>query len=194
MRRLIVKLLSYIKFYLLRKKAIFRGKNYSFIKRSSISLRVGARREQIILEDNVNLYGKLILHGQVGTIRLGKYVHIGDSTQIQCVNAIEIGDYTQVGEYVVITDNNTHPTDPYFRKEMSQIPSGHNMRSYIHSENSPVKIGANVWIGSYARVCKGVTIGDNSIVAANAIVTKDVPENCIVAGNPARIVKVDYYL
>ena len=50
-------------------------------------------------------------------------------------------------------------------------------------------IGDDCWIGTNVRICKGVTIGDNSIVAACSVVTKDVPANCIVAGNPAKIVK-----
>ena len=59
------------------------------------------------------------------------------------------------------------------------------------SDNSPIIIGNNVWIGTEARICKGVTIGDNAIIAANAVVTKDVPANAIAAGNPAKIVKTD---
>jgi serine acetyltransferase len=53
----------------------------------------------------------------------------------------------------------------------------------------PVHIGDNVWLGDHAMVLKGVTIGENSVVAAKAVVTKDVPANVIVAGNPARVVK-----
>lgn len=50
-------------------------------------------------------------------------------------------------------------------------------------------IGKNVWIGEHARICKGVTIGDGSVIAANSVVTKDVPALSIAAGNPAKIVK-----
>ncbi|MBA2585639.1 MAG: maltose acetyltransferase, partial [Chthoniobacterales bacterium] len=50
-------------------------------------------------------------------------------------------------------------------------------------------IGDNVWIGMNAVILKGVAIGENSVVAAGAVVTKSVPENCVVAGNPAKIVK-----
>ena len=52
-----------------------------------------------------------------------------------------------------------------------------------------MKIGNNVWIGMNAIVLKGVTIGENSIIAAGAVVTKDVPPNTVVAGNPARFAK-----
>lgn len=53
----------------------------------------------------------------------------------------------------------------------------------------PIKIGNRVWIGIAATVMPGVTVGDNSIIAAGAVVTKDVPTNCIVAGVPAKIIK-----
>ena len=52
-------------------------------------------------------------------------------------------------------------------------------------------IGNYVWVGENSRICKGVTIGDNAIIAANSVVTKDVPANSIAAGNPARIVKTN---
>ena len=54
---------------------------------------------------------------------------------------------------------------------------------------APIVLGKRVWIGSNSTITKGVTIGDNSIVAAGAVVTKDVPANCIVGGVPARIIK-----
>lgn len=55
--------------------------------------------------------------------------------------------------------------------------------------SSPVIIGENVWIGSSSTILPGVTVGDNSVVAAGAVVTKDVPKNAVVAGVPARVVK-----
>jgi len=54
---------------------------------------------------------------------------------------------------------------------------------------TPITLGNNVWIGDGAKVCKGVTIGDNSVVAAGAVVTKDVPANTVVAGVPAKPIK-----
>jgi hypothetical protein len=53
----------------------------------------------------------------------------------------------------------------------------------------PVKIGNNVWVGAHATILQGVTIGDNAIIAAGAVVAKDVPANVIVGGVPAKIIK-----
>lgn len=50
-------------------------------------------------------------------------------------------------------------------------------------------LGRNVWVGAHATILPGVTIGDNSVVAAGAVVTKDVPANCVAAGVPASVVK-----
>ena len=55
--------------------------------------------------------------------------------------------------------------------------------------HSPVKVGNCVWIGAHVTICPGVSIGDNSIIAAGAVVTKNVPEGCVVAGVPAKIIK-----
>jgi maltose O-acetyltransferase len=56
-------------------------------------------------------------------------------------------------------------------------------------ESRPVTIGKNVWLGAGSAILKGVNIGENSVVGFGAVVTDDVPPNCVVAGNPARIVK-----
>ena len=56
-------------------------------------------------------------------------------------------------------------------------------------KTKPIKFEDNVWIGDSAIICKGVTIGKNSIIGAGAVVTKNVPENCVFAGNPAKLVK-----
>lgn len=70
----------------------------------------------------------------------------------------------------------THPLDPI-------------ERSSGYEYGKPVKIGNNVWLGGRSVVCPGVTIGNNVVVAAGAVVTKDVPDNVVVGGNPAKIIK-----
>jgi acetyltransferase-like isoleucine patch superfamily enzyme len=59
----------------------------------------------------------------------------------------------------------------------------------VRTDPAPVHIGDNVWLGDHSTVLKGVTIGENSVVAACAVVTRDVPANVVVAGNPAKVVK-----
>ena len=106
-------------------------------------------------------------------ITLGKGVFINEGCCFQDQGGIEIGDNVLIGQQVVIATLN-HDLAPDKRANM--IPA-------------PVKIGNNVWIGAHATVLAGVTIGDNAVVAAGAVVTKDVPANTVVGGVPAKIIK-----
>jgi acetyltransferase-like isoleucine patch superfamily enzyme len=108
--------------------------------------------------------------------------------------SIEIGDYTAIGDYVKIVDNNNHPVHPDDRLFMRQQLENSKYRTALYADKAPITIGKNCWIGEQSRICKGVTIGDNAVVAASSVVTKDVPANAIVAGNPAKIVKTDIHL
>ena len=107
-------------------------------------------------------------------IKLGRHVFINAGCCFQDQGGIEIGDNVQIGHQTVIATLN-HDLNP--DKRWNMIPA-------------PVKIGNNVWIGSHATILAGVTIGDNSVVAAGAVVTKDVPANVVVGGVPAKIIKV----
>lgn len=106
-------------------------------------------------------------------IKLGKGVFINEGCCFQDQGGIEIGDNALIGQQVVIATLN-HDLAPDKRANM--IPA-------------PVKIGNNVWIGTHATILAGVTIGDNAVIAAGAVVTKDVPANSVVGGVPAKIIK-----
>lgn len=109
-----------------------------------------------------------------GEIRIGDAVMISPAVRISASDKIHIGNGCMFANGAYITDSDWH---------------GIYDRVARDPEIKPVIIHDNVWVGDHATVLKGVTIGENSIVAAGAIVTKDVPANVIVAGNPARIVK-----
>ena len=106
-------------------------------------------------------------------ITVGKNVFINSGCCFQDQGGIEIGDGTLIGHQVVIATLN-HDLCPPNRADM--FPKA-------------VKIGKNVWIGAHATILQGVTIGDNAVVAAGAVVTKDVPKNTVVGGVPAKIIK-----
>ncbi len=114
-------------------------------------------------------------------IIIGSNCHFGFQNHITSVNRISIGDNLLTGKWVTITDNSHGETSV---EQMDVDP----LQRPIVSKG-PVVIGNNVWIGDKATVLPGVSIGDGSIIAANAVVTKDVPAYSVAAGNPARIIK-----
>jgi acetyltransferase-like isoleucine patch superfamily enzyme len=91
---------------------------------------------------------------------------------IACFNRIKIGHDVAIAENVTIRDSDNHQII-YSNYEISK----------------PIDIGNHVWIGMNATILKGVNIGDGAVVAAGSVVTRNIPENCLVAGVPARIIK-----
>ena len=106
-------------------------------------------------------------------IRLGERVFINSGCRFQDQGGVTIGDDCLIGHNTVFASLN-HDLDPARRADM--IPA-------------PIVVGRNVWIGSNSTILSGVTIGENAVVAAASVVTKDVPANSVVAGTPARVVR-----
>ncbi len=106
-------------------------------------------------------------------ITVGKNVFINSGCCFQDQGGIEIGDNVLIGQQVVIATLN-HDLLP--EKRANMLPA-------------PVKIGNGVWVGAHATILSGVTVGDGAVIAAGAVVTRDVPPKAIVAGVPAKIKK-----
>ena len=109
-------------------------------------------------------------------------ISIGDNcklsgTTIHCRTSVKIGNDCRFGPGSLLVDNDSHRVSMYV-SERAKPP-----------RSKAIIINNNVWIGMRSLILKGVEIGDNSIVAAHSVVTKNVPANSIVAGNPAKIVK-----
>lgn len=114
-------------------------------------------------------------------LKIGSHCAFGAFNHITCANKVIIGDYCLTGKWVTITDNSHGETD---YDSLCMPPSKRPITS-----KGPVIIGNNVWIGDKATILPGVTIGDGSVIAANAVVTKDVPPYSVVGGNSARILR-----
>jgi len=113
----------------------------------------------------------------LGSIDIGDYTVINPGTRINSSHRIEIGDNALIAPGVSISDCDFH--DPYDRV-------------YAPGAHAPVILRDNVWVGEAALICKGVTIGRNAIVGAGSVVTRDVDDYAVVAGNPAaRIGELD---
>jgi len=106
-------------------------------------------------------------------LRIGKHVFINSGCRFQDQGGITLGDGALIGHNVVMATLN-HSEQP-------------EERANLHP--APIHIGRNVWIGASATILSGVTIGDGAIVGAGAVVTRDVTENMIVAGVPAKILR-----
>jgi acetyltransferase-like isoleucine patch superfamily enzyme len=111
---------------------------------------------------------------------IGNRVGINYQTTISVAKHVCIGDDTIMAANVQIYDNPSHPLSPARRLRRE---------SFALADARPVVLGRNVWICTGAIILAGVTIGDNSVVAAGSVVTKSVPPDTLVAGNPARIIR-----
>jgi acetyltransferase-like isoleucine patch superfamily enzyme len=122
--------------------------------------------------------------GLHGTIRIGNNCDLNGTCMV-AYDEIEIGDFCQFASSSLISDTDFHSTKSDVRlRQMQGLPF-----SFDEVKKKKVTIGNNVWVGWNTIILKGVSIGDNSIIAAGSVVTKDVPANVIVAGNPAAIIK-----
>ncbi len=106
---------------------------------------------------------------------LGKNVYANFNLTLVDDTHIYIGDHTMIGPNVTIATAG-HPITPDLRRKVAQF-------------NIPITIGSNVWIGANSVVLPGVTIGENSVIGAGSVVTKDIPANVVAVGNPCRVLR-----
>jgi acetyltransferase-like isoleucine patch superfamily enzyme len=140
---------------------------------------------RIVIGDDVRLSGKSSigfsnrLHGLPELI-IGDSTFIGHNCSFSIAESVTVGHNCLIAGGTAISDFDGHPLNAARRRAGEPTPPDQIMR---------VVIGDDVWIGAAATILKGVSIGDRSIVAARAVVTRDVPADVIVAGNPARAVR-----
>lgn len=160
-----------------------RLKGFPFIyqtKNSSIQIGDDCTVKSSFLSNLVGLYQRTIIVTRIpgAKICIGDRVGISGAT-IYARKEITIGDDTNIGGNVKILDNDFHPIDPQARRAdiKEQIGTG------------PVIIGKNCFIGCNALILKGTVLGDNCVVGAGAVVSGVFEDNCVIAGNPARVIR-----
>ena len=132
--------------------------------------------KQIFAEVSENCYIEPPLQANWGIhTHLGKHVYANFNLTLVDDTHIYIGDHVMIGPNVTIATAG-HPIDPDLRRDVAQF-------------NIPVHIGNNVWIGANSVVLPGVTIGENSVIGAGSVVTKDIPANVVAVGNPCRVLR-----
>lgn len=160
------------------------------------ALHVGARvrnargdSSKIVVGSHSRVLGDLFTFAHGGEIRIGQWCYVGKASRIWSAASIELENRVLVSHSVNIFDSLTHPIQAAARHAQvrSIFEEGHPRNLWL--DESPVRIRNDAWIGAGAMVLRGVTIGEGAIVAAGAVVTKDVPPYTIVAGNPAVVVR-----
>lgn len=143
---------------------------------------VGLSRVHIGCGTQIEKQVELTCWSQQGRITIGDRCHIREHAHITAVRGINIGDALLTGTHVLITDNahgasdaTTLRMEPFDRDIVSK---------------GTVTIGNNVWLGNNVCIMPGVTIGDGVIVGANSVVTHDIPAYSVVAGAPAKVIKI----
>jgi acetyltransferase-like isoleucine patch superfamily enzyme len=145
----------------------------------------------VVFGNHVSVYGGCSFSvGANGRCSVGDFTLLNGAL-VMAEERIEIGSHCLISWNVGIADSDFHPLAPAQR-----IIDSHALAPFFKARpprpeirTAPVIISDNVWIGMNAVILKGVTIGENSVVAAGAVVTKSVPPNVVVAGNPAVITK-----
>lgn len=145
------------------------------------TLETEVEKRQELLKELFDYAGKGAYAEPPLYVDYGYNVRVGENffCNYDCVfldcGKITIGDDVMLGPKVALYTAN-HPIDP-------------EVRSYRHDHGIPITIGNHVWIGGSTVVCPGVTIGDNTVIGAGSVVTKDIPANVVAAGNPCRVIR-----
>lgn len=131
---------------------------------------------QCRLHDHAQLARNVEITVKYGCLEIGENVFVGTGSILVARNEITIGPGTLIAEYVTIRDHD----------HAIGLGPGLSERGF---KVSSIRIGRDVWIGAKATITRGVSIGDNAVIAAGAVVTRDVPAGVMVAGVPARVIK-----
>ena len=165
------------------------GEGLKFIGRAPISV-ILSENGKVVIGKDVTVKStcrfSVVTHiNDTAKIVIGDRVRFGSYSSIRAAKSVTIGDDCMIAPCVRIFDYNSHPVAPF-------DPADPNRRRNVletpRNEVRAVEIEENVWVGEHSFIQAGVTIGKNSIVGANSVVTKKMPANVIALGNPARVI------
>ena len=173
--------LEFIKNRLKYKNVVFRG--WSVVHAfpgSNINIGEKTSLFSSFSSNMLGLYQRCIIVARYGgVIEIGRHCGISGST-IYSWESIKIGNYTRVGANCKIIDNDFHPVELEYR---------HKGLNKEHAHRAPIVIGDDCFIGMNSIILKGTTLGNNVVVGAGSVVHGTWPDNCIIAGNPAKLIK-----
>lgn len=145
--------------------------------RPSETEKKAALLKEMFAEIGEDCYIETPFHANFGGahVHFGKNVYANFNLTLVDDTHIYVGDYTMFGPNVTLATAG-HPVLPELREKLDQF-------------NLPIHIGRNCWLGAGVIVLPGVSIGDNSVIGAGSIVTKDIPSNVVALGNPCRVLR-----
>lgn len=181
MFRTIALIVLFIKYKLTHRKLKFKGWSIIYpFKGSSIEIGRNTSLYSSFTSNMLGLYQRNIIVARYGgKIEIGEECGISGST-IYAWDSIKIGNYTRIGANCKIVDNDFHPIELKYR---------HKGLNEQYTRRAPIIIGEDCFIGMNSIILKGTTLGNNVIVGAGSVVHGSFPDNVIISGNPAIIVK-----
>jgi acetyltransferase-like isoleucine patch superfamily enzyme len=166
------------------------GKNSKFYQEATINNLQG-KVEKISIGNNTHIRGNFQVFKQGGKIKIGDFCYVGENSKVWSASEVIIGNKVLISHNVNIHDNISHPINSEMRfNDYKRILGIENYEvEQFDLRPKSILIKDKAWIGFNSIILKGVTIGEGAIVGAGSVVTKDVPDWTIVAGNPAKIIR-----
>lgn len=173
---------------LIQRKYCIVGNDTKFYRQSKI-MNMSNKNNNIKIGRGGHVRGELLVYPYRGKIEIGDDCYVGEGTRIWSEKRISIGNRVLIAHDVDIHDCNDHPVEKSARHNhfLSIIREGFSKDFDLNGQE--ICIQDDVWIGFGACIMKGVTIGEGAVIAAHAVVTRDVPSGVVVGGNPAHIIK-----
>ena len=186
--RVVRKMKSIFFYFWVKVQAFLYGGKVKLLKRNNLSIPLVTNGEGEVRVSDSNNFGYQLSPGfkngsiliqarmKQSKIIIGQRNFVSNNVSIIANNAVVIGNNCQIGNDVQIFDSDFHELSP-------------ETRNHSAGKTKPVYIGDNVWVGSNSIILKGVHIGNGAVIAAGSIVTKNVKNSTLVAGNPAKYIK-----
>jgi len=169
------------------------GPNFNFDNRGDPKI------ARLKIGEKCYINGSFTLERKIGEINIGDRTYIGGGTNIICASSVKIGSDVLTAWGITIVDHDSHSIRWRDRAQdvekwrIGLMEGSHQRAAQLKNWDvvsmSPVVIDNKVWIGFNVIILKGIHIGEGCVIAAGSVVTKDMPPYCIVAGNPARVVR-----
>ncbi|TNE75065.1 acyltransferase [bacterium] len=144
---------------------------------------------ELTIMDNSLVHGSILFDDSIAKVIIGKRTFIGGGTKLISAESITIGDDVLISWGVTIVDHNSHAIE--FSKRKDDVTNwAEGNKDWTHVKRESVVIGNKCWIGFNVIILKGVKLGEGCVVGAGSVVTKSFPAWSVIAGNPAKLIRV----